>query len=204
MEASSPAAPRTTTPPRARATRLASCAATATVVALTAAGCGGSGSSGPRAHAAAHLGGACTARGLARVAAASGVAAGAITTRHFTETDGSAACRFAASRAGGGPLSLTVDVDSAPQALGHLDREVEEYSQGVIWFHLGKRAIPQTIMHLGLTADWFPSKRELVTTDGVRIVNVTVTACPRRNGSGEGLAMAVARRYLGPLRPPKF
>jgi hypothetical protein len=196
MEASSPAAPRTTMPRH----RLVACAAGAAIVL---AACGGSGPSrGVRA--AAHVGGECTARGLARVAAASGIAAGAIATKHFTESDGSAACRFTASRADGGPLSLTVDVDAAPQALNHLDREVVEYSQGVIWFHLGAHAYPQTITHLGLTADWFPAKREVMTTDGDRIVNVTVASCPRRAGRGEALATAVARRYLGPLHPPTF
>jgi hypothetical protein len=172
-------------------------------VALAASGCGAS-SSGGRPRAAAALGGACTARGLARVAAASAVRLDAISTRRFVETDGSAACRFVAPRSSGGPLALTVDVSGAPQAYNHLERKVEEYSQGVIWFHEGEHAYPRPVAGLGLDADWLPAEREVVTTDGVNIVNVTVSSCPHRDGSGEALATAVAHRYLGPLRQPHF
>jgi hypothetical protein len=176
-------------------------AALAVLAALAIGGCGG-GAAPVRHRAASAAGGACTSRALATLAAATAIPASAIANARFIATDGSAGCRFSAARAAGDPLAVTVEIDTAPQAYQHLDREVVEYSQGVIWFHEGEHAYPRSISGLGLEADWFPAEDKLMTTDGVRIVRVVVSSAPRRAGTGETLATKLARRYLGRLRSP--
>jgi hypothetical protein len=173
------------------------------LAALAAGGCGGS-DAAPRSHrtTATAAGGACTSRALAELAAATAIPASAIRNARFVATDGSAGCQFSAARAAGGPLAVTVEVNTAPQAYEHLDREVVEYGQGVIWFHLGEHAYPVNIPGLGLETDWFPAESKLLTTDGVRLVTVVVSTSPRRAGSGQTLATELARRYLGRLRNP--
>jgi hypothetical protein len=145
-------------------------------LALAAGGCGGSAPAGRRAT----LAGPCTARALTTLAGAAAIREDAIAARRFVEPDGSAACRFAAARSAGGPLAVTVELDTAPQAYAHLEREVVEYTQGVIWFHEGSYADPRDVFGLGIYADWFPAKRQLLTTDAVIIVAVTVRSVPRR------------------------
>jgi hypothetical protein len=187
------------------AARLRSGAAVILVVALAplaVGGCGGAATPVGHHRAAAAAGGACTSRALATLAAATAIPASAITNARYVATDGSAGCRFTAGRAAGGPLAVAVEINAAPQAYEHLDRQVVEYSQGVLWFHEGEHAYPLSILGLGLEADWFPAESKLMTTDGVRIVSVTVSAAPRRAGSGETLATKLARLYLGRLRSP--
>jgi len=166
----------------------------ATLAALALAACGGTGGASTTSAARAILRGACTRRALATLARATGIGAGAIAARPFEEADGSQACRWGAARSAGGPLALTVDRDGAPQAYEHFNREVVEYGQGVIWFHRGSHAAPQAIIGLGLAADWFPARRQLLSTDGTIIVAVTVRSAPARTGGREPLARALARR----------
>ncbi len=77
---------------------------------------------------------------------------------------------------------MVAELDGAPQAYYRLDREVVEFGQNVIWAHLGARADPYPIAHLGLAADWFPSENQLVTTDGVRLITIVVTSVPAGAG----------------------
>ncbi len=116
----------------------------------------------------------------------------------FTTPSGAPGCRFAVARPGGPPLTVQADVDGAPQAYERLDRQAVEYSQNVLWSHAGPAAYPQTVFGLGLAADWFPSERRLLATDGTRLVDVVATwpgASPRTE---QALAEAVARSYLNP------
>lgn len=159
------------------------------------AACGGS---SPRA-AAGFVRPACSQRTVAALAAESGAAAAAIAQRSFTQPSGSEACRFGA----GGPhaLSVTVAIDSAPQAHYRLDRQVVEYGQTIIWSHQGSAPYPQYLAHLAMEADWLPVPRELLATDGVRIVDVSVGRWPRSSPvDAEVAAEKVVRLYLRRVR----
>ena len=155
------------------------------------AGCGGS------AHPAASgvVRAACSARTATALGQEGGASAIAIAQHAFTPPSGSKACRFSA--AGSRPLSVTVTIDSAPQAHFRLDKEVVEYGQTIIWSGQGSRPYPQYLAHLAMEADWLPVPRELLATDGVRIVSVTVARWPGASpASAERAAEKVVRLYL--------
>ena len=135
---------------------------------------------------------ACSARTSA-VLRAGAPHAGAVTASAFTAPSGDRGCRYSAP----GAVSVTVDIDTAPQAHYRLDRQVVEYGQNVIWSHQGSRTYPRYIAHLSMEADWLPVPRELLATDGVRIVYVMVGRWPRRTGA-EAVAERVVRLYLRP------
>jgi hypothetical protein len=61
---------------------------------------------------------------------------------------------------------------------------------------------PQYIMHLGIDAYWYPREQFMQTTDAVNLITAGVKHWPgasrrRRRRMSE----ALARRYLGKLRP---
>jgi hypothetical protein len=90
-------------------------------------------------------------------------------------------------------------VDSSPQAYQRLERTIVEDGQ-----QFGRTrgfTPPQTVPKLGLDAAWLPDQSKLMTTDGTRLITVTV----QWRGVGlrrqRTLAAGAARRYLGPLEP---
>ena len=129
---------------------------------------------------------------MAALATADG--GGSVEQAGFTAPNGSHGCRF--SSGGARALRVTVSIDSAPQAHFRLDREVVEYGQTIIWSHQGSRPYPQYLAGLGMEADWLPVPRELLATDGVRIIFVTVTRWPGASGAAERAAERVVRLYL--------
>ncbi len=166
------------------------------LAALAAAGCGGSPPAAGRA-AAPTPPGPCTAAARAVIAGEAGTRPELVSTRASTAPSGAFECAFAAAPPGGGrSIGVLAAIDTAPQAYARFDREAVEYSQNVIWAHQGAGRYPQYVGGLGMGADWFPAERRLLTTDGTRLVAVTVTwpgASARRQ---HGLAEAVARLYL--------
>jgi hypothetical protein len=138
---------------------------------------------------------ACSPRTVSALARESGASAGAIAQHAFTQPSGSKACRFGAG--GSRALSVTVAIDSAAQAHYRLDRQVVEYGQTIIWSHQGSAPYPQYLAHLAMEADWLPVPRELLATDGVRIVDVTVGHWPPSSPAGaERAAERVVRLYM--------
>jgi hypothetical protein len=163
---------------------------------LAIAGCGAVARSVHRPSAAAGLAPPCSQRARGVLAATATVAAGAIAGSPFTATNGAASCRFTTRRAATGPLDVIAELDGAPQAYYRLEKEVVEYGQNVIWGHLGNRAYPVTVPHLGLDADWFPRDARLATSDGVRLITIVVASSPAHAGGGELIAEKLARVYL--------
>jgi hypothetical protein len=144
----------------------------------------------------------CSARARAELARSSGIAVDSVVSSPFTASGGAASCRFSARDGTARSLEVAAELDSAPQAYSRLDREVVEFSQNVIWAHLGERAYPYPIPHLGLAADWFPSENQLLSTDGVRLITIVVSSLPAGAGGGARVAASLARIYLGPLVSP--
>ena len=165
-----------------------------------AAAVGGAGCGGPRPAGRAALPGsgptpcAAAARGLIGRAAATSPAG--VGTSTFTATSGAPTCLFVVRGPGAGKLVVRVGLDSAPQALARLERQAVEYSQTVLWAHLGSGAYPQTVGRLGVDAYWFPADRRLSTTDGRRLIEVTVAWPGAGRPRARALAEAVAGAYL--------
>ncbi len=61
-------------------------------------------------------------------------------------------------------------------------------------------AAPQAVTGLGIEADWFPAETQLMATDGIRLITVSVTSQRGAHGRRRALAEALARTYL---RHPK-
>jgi hypothetical protein len=115
----------------------------------------------------------------------------------FTASNGADGCRF---RADG--ISVTVMLDSAPQAYTRMEREQVEFWQNVEWSHKAARAAPRPVGHLGLAGYWFPVQNRLLTTDGVRLITVKVRSPSMGKSERKAAAVGLARAYLGPLVHP--
>jgi hypothetical protein len=175
---------------------IACVASLATILAL--AGCGGSSH-----HArtplrtTAALPGPCSPLARTALAHALRVSPSAVTARLFTPPSGVSACRFTARG-----LDIVTTLDSAPQVYYRFERTTVEYAQNVVWAHLGVGAELVDIPHIGLDADWIPPHHELITTDGVRLITVTVVSGRPHPTPPRTVAVLIARTYLGPLHNP--
>jgi hypothetical protein len=103
-------------------------------------------------------------------------------------------CTFKVRLTHGRRLSVIANLDSSPQPYFRLERTAVEATQQ---FSTTRNiAAPQTIKGLGMDADWYPAQQQLQTTDGVRLITVTVTWHGVSQGRRRALAVAVARLYL--------
>ena len=94
--------------------------------------------------------------------------------------------------------SVVANLDSGAQPYFRLERTAVEATQQ---FSTTRNvAAPQTIKGLGLDADWYPAQQQLQTTDGVRLITITVAWHGVSQGRRRALAVAVARPYLRPKR----
>ena len=168
-------------------------------IALALAGCGGSRHYAPvrERTSAKTLAGPCAPRARAALATVLHVSPSAIAPRPFTPPSGVLACRFTARH-----LDVVATLDSAPQAYARFNRTTVEYAQNVLWAHLGAKAYPVDIPHLVLDADWISPQREIITTDGIRLITVTTTTVPADAQPPQTVATRLARTYLGPLHNP--
>jgi hypothetical protein len=113
----------------------------------------------------------------------------AVTSRQSTGNNAMPQCVY---RAGG--AAVTANVDSAPQAYTRLERTVVEETQQ---FSVKRGIAPaQRIAHMGLDADWFPEPSQLLTTDGTRLLAVTVAWPHSTEAKRKALAKSVAQAYL--------
>jgi len=171
---------------------------------LAIAGCGGARHTPARTRpsATAALPAPCSSASRRALGRSAGIAVDLVASSPFTTSSGAASCRFSTRDSAARRLDVVAELDSAPQAYYRLEREVVEFGQNVIWAHLGRRAYPVAIPHLGLDADWIPAENELVTSDGVRLVTIVVASVPASAGGGARVAASLARTYLGPLVSP--
>jgi hypothetical protein len=95
---------------------------------------------------------------------------------------------------GGDGAEARVMIDSAPQALRRFSRTVVERAQA----HLGdgRSELPVELAGIGVGAAWVAEPRELMATDGRRLVTVTIVV-PRSGARPRATAAAVARAALG-------
>lgn len=106
-------------------------------------------------------------------------------------------CSYTAHLADGVRVVAVANVDTAPQPYFRLDRAATEAGQA---FTSGKPPPPpQAITGLGLTADWFPTQTQLMTTDGVRLITVSVNWRGATQKRERAYAIALSRTYLQAL-----
>ncbi len=132
----------------------------------------------------------CLPQARATVAHVLHVAPGSVSARVTTSSAATPECALGGPRS----VSIALTVDSAPQAYFRLERAVVE--QGQQFGTVRTAAPPQHVPGIGLDADWFPDARELMSTDGRRLISVTAV-WPAAGGRGERLlAQALIRDYL--------
>lgn len=130
----------------------------------------------------------CVPAARATVARASG--ASVFSQRQSTGNNAQPQCTYRA-----GHLTVVANVDSSPQPYDRLERAVVEAQQQ--FGAVRTEPPPQRMGGLGLDADWFPRERQLMTTDGRKLITVTVTWRGGSKPQMRALARAVARIYLG-------
>jgi hypothetical protein len=108
-------------------------------------------------------------------------------------------CSFRARSAEGRRLDVTVNVDTSPQPYMVLARTIEERSQG--FTPTSVLAAPVAVMGLGLEASWFPDESALMSTDGVRLVTVTLRGSRAKRTAKIRFATNISRLYLRASKP---
>jgi hypothetical protein len=107
---------------------------------------------------------------------------------------GEATCIYEA-----GARRVDVHVDANPQAEVRFQRAVVERDQNAVWSSAPGRA-PRLLQGIGRGADWFPADRELLTTDGRRLISVKLVRAPASGRARLRLARAVAGATLAAAR----
>jgi len=161
------------------------------VCALALAGCGASRPTLPAS---------CRSKVVDAVARAAARPTSAVRVVSYVANSGAPSCRYTVEEVGGRMVVVAVSADGAPQAYYRLEREIVEDSQSFTPTRLAP--VPTNVPDLGLGASWFPLMSALLTSDGVRLITVTVRWPKATQASEIGLAVAAARPYLGRLHPP--
>jgi hypothetical protein len=140
----------------------------------------------------------CHTAARAVVGQAFGATATAVSARATIGNNGSPQCTYTS-----GSRSIVVNVDSGPQPYFILERTAVEAAQQ--FATVRTTPLPVHVGGIGLDAFWFPAGHQFMTTDGVRLVAVTVTVPGAGQARLSALGKAVAGPYLGKLvQPPGF
>jgi hypothetical protein len=116
-----------------------------------------------------------------------------------TGNDGNPQCTYATRLPSGKRASFSADIYSGPQPYFVLERTIVEASQPFTPQRLSPA--PQAVTGLGLEASWFPNRDQLMSTDGLKIITVTV-AWPGASVRREiAVATVLSRPYLKRLTP---
>jgi hypothetical protein len=103
-------------------------------------------------------------------------------------------CTFSAQLAKGGRVQVIANVDNGPQPYFRLERTAVEASQ--VFTPTRRSPAPQAVARLGLEADWFPAYPELMATDGIRLITVSVSWRGVTQRRQRTLAETLVRTYL--------
>lgn len=125
------------------------------------------------------------------------VSPGSIALAKQTGNNAMPQCSLRARPAHGHRIHLIANIYDGPQPYFVLERTAVEATQQFT----SKRMIaaPVSVTGLGLDADWFPAQKQLMSTDGKRLITVTVDW----RGVPVARQRAVARAALAPYLGPK-
>jgi hypothetical protein len=91
-------------------------------------------------------------------------------------------------------VTVTVNVDNSPQPYFRLERTAVEAEQ--VFTPTRLVPAPVNITGVGLDAYWFPAQSQFMTTDGSRLITVSVTSPPIPQRREVPLAEELSRVYL--------
>ena len=131
------------------------------------------------------------------VATELGAPASSISQSASTGNNGMPQCVLTVMRSSQPTVRVTANLDDGAQPYFRLERTAVEATQQFGTERL--YAAPDQISGLGLDADWYPDANYVQTTDGVRLITVTVAWPGSSQEQRRALSAAIARRYLGPL-----
>lgn len=116
-----------------------------------------------------------------------------------TGNNGMPQCTFTARPADASAVSAMANIDNGPQPYFILERTAVETSQ----LFGPKRFVPAptAMNNLGIEADWFPNLSQLMSTDGLRLITVTMHWPGAPLARRIALAEALSRTYLKQLSP---
>lgn len=160
-------------------------------VGLMAAGCGSSAKK--------HGSTTCPDKVRAAVAGVLSVHASAVITHSGVGSNAEPECDYVIRTANGTVVKLVANLDSSPQPYQRLERAIVE--DGQQFATVQTNPPPQTVPHLGLDAAWLPDQNKLITTEGVRLVSVSVAWPGSTQAEQRAVAVATARPYLGKNNP---
>jgi hypothetical protein len=123
-----------------------------------------------------------------------GITAQEISVKTGTGTDGNPQCAFTTDSGKEGRLTLLADYYHGAQPYFILERTEIEASQ--VFVPTRQVAPPQAVMHLGLEAAWFPAREQLMATDGLRLLTVTVDWHGTTQAQRRSIAEVLTRPYL--------
>jgi hypothetical protein len=106
-------------------------------------------------------------------------------------------CSLRAHPAHAPKLHLIANIYDGPQPYFVLERTAVEAGQQFTTRRM--IAAPVAVTRLGLDADWFPAQKQLMSTDGKRLITVTVGW----HGVSVSRQRALARAALAPYLQPK-
>jgi hypothetical protein len=116
-----------------------------------------------------------------------------------TGNNGFPQCTFSAHPAHTRRVSAIANLYDGPQPYFLLERQAVETAQ---LFGPKRTATPPiAILNLGIEADWFPDLGQLLSTDGLRLITVTMHWPGVRAARQIALAEALSRTYLKKLTP---
>jgi hypothetical protein len=127
-----------------------------------------------------------------------GAPAGSIALAPSTGNNAMPQCSFRARVGASGRVEATANVNTGPQPYFVLERTAVEAAQQFTATRM--IAAPQAVSRLGIEADWFPAETQLMTTDGARLITVSISWRGATRARKRALAVALARTYL---RHPK-
>jgi hypothetical protein len=141
----------------------------------------------------------CAARSRDAVARFVAVPPGDVSITAGTGNNGMPQCTFTARPANASAVTATANIYNGPQPYFILERTAVETSQ----LFGPKRfvAAPTAINNLGIEADWFPNLSQLMSTDGLQLITVTMHWPGTMTARQIGLAEALSRTYLKKLSP---
>lgn len=144
----------------------------------------------------------CAARSRNAVARFLALAPASVSVAPGTGNNGMPQCTFTAHPAHASTVSTTANIYNGPQPFAILDRTVTEKSQ----LFGPKRLVPApiAISNLGVEADWFPDLGQLMSTDTVHLITVTMHWAGAPTRRQIGLAEALTRTYLKKLTPQEI
>jgi hypothetical protein len=141
----------------------------------------------------------CQPRAQQLVARTLGLAPSRVSAAASKGNNGMPQCSFKSRLPDGRRFDVTVNVDTSPQPYMVLARTIEERSQG--FSPTTVLAAPVAVMDLGLEASWFPDESALMSTDGVRLVTVTLRGSRAKQTAKVRFATRISRLYLGRSKP---